>query len=128
MSNSKEVAPPRPRRFGLNLDAQEPLALHIVYGLYALSLVSAFPAIVGLILTWVAGQHLTVPWLISHQRYQMRTFLIMLVATVIGLATQWLLIGFVILALVWCWFLFRTVKGWLRLSNEQPIDDPTGWL
>ena len=51
----------------------------------------------------------------------------MLVATVIGMATQWLLIGFVILALVWCWFLFRTVKGWLRLSNEQPIDDPTGW-
>lgn len=122
------MAPPRPRRLGLNLDAQEPLALHIVYGLYTLSLVSAFPAIVGLILTWVAGQHLTVPWLISHQRYQMRTFLIMLVATVIGLATQWLLIGFVILALVWCWFLFRTVKGWLRLSNEQPIDHPTGWF
>ena len=128
MSNSKEVAPPRARRFGLNLDAQEPLALHIVYGLYALSLVSAFPAIIGLILAWVAGQHLTAPWLISHQRYQIRTFLIMLVATVIGLATQWLLIGFVILALVWCWFLFRTVKGWLRLSNEQPIDDPTGWF
>ncbi|MEC8180648.1 MAG: hypothetical protein VX123_01250, partial [Pseudomonadota bacterium] len=124
MSNSKEVVQPRPRRFGLNLDAQEPLALHIIYGLYALSLVSIFPAVVGLILTWVAGQHLNVPWLISHQRYQMRTFLIMLVATVIGLATQWLLIGFVILALVWCWFLFRTVKGWLRLSNEQPIDDP----
>ena len=127
MSNSKEVAPPH-CRFGLNLDAQEPLALHIVYGLYALSLVSAFPAIIGLLLAWVAGRHLTVPWLISHQRYQMRTFLIMLVATVIGLATQWLLIGFVILALVWCWFLFRTVKGWLRLSNEEPIDDPTGWL
>ena len=77
-----------PCRFGLNLDAQEPLALHIVYGLYALSLVSAFPAIVGLILTWVAGQHLTVPWLISHQRCQMRTFLIMLVATVVGLGTN----------------------------------------
>ena len=87
MFNSKEVAPSRPRCFGLNLDAQEPLALHIVYGLYALCLVSAFPAIVGLILTWVAGQHLNVPWLISHQRYQMRTILIMLVATVIGLAT-----------------------------------------
>ena len=92
MSNSKEVVRPDPRRFGLNLDAQEPLALHIVYGLYALSLVSVFPAVVGLILTWVTGQHLTVPWLISHQRYQMRTFLIMLVATVNGLATQWLLI------------------------------------
>ena len=92
MSNSKEVVQPRARRFGQNLDAQEPLALHIVYGLYALSLISIFPAVVGLILTWVAGQHLTVPWLISHQRYQMRTFLIMLVATVIGLATQGLLI------------------------------------
>ena len=87
MFNSKEVAPSRPRCFGLNLDAQEPLALHIVYGLYALCLVSAFPAIVGLILTWVAGQHLNVPWLISRQRYQMRTFLMMLVDTVTGLAT-----------------------------------------
>ena len=128
MSDSNEVAPPRPRRFGLNLDAQEPLALHIVYGLYALSLVSTFPAIIRLIRAYVAGQHLTVPWLISHQRYQMRTFLLMLVAAVIGLSTQWLLIGFVLLALVWCWFLYRTVKGWLRLSNEQPIDDPTGWF
>ena len=58
----------------------------------------------------------------------MRTFFIMLVATIIGLATQWLLIRFVLLALVWCWFLYRTIKGWLRLSNEQPIYDPTGWF
>ena len=44
MSNSKG------RQQGAKTDAQEPLALHIVYGLYALSLVSAFPAIIGLIL------------------------------------------------------------------------------
>ena len=100
--------------------------LQIVYALFALSLFTGLPAIIGMILTLIAGQNLNDDMLLSHYRYQIRTFLIMIVATIIGTILTWFLVGFAILGLTWLWFLYRVLKGWVMLRNGAAMTDHGG--
>lgn len=125
MTPSKDVSH---RRLSLSLRANEDpgLVLQIVYALFALSLFTGLPAIIGMILTLIAGQNLNDDMLLSHYRYQIRTFLIMIVATIIGTILTWFLVGFAILGLTWLWFLYRVLKGWVMLRNGTAMADHGG--
>jgi uncharacterized membrane protein len=113
----------------------------IIYALHAFSLltgilgaatiVGAFltgwPSIIAVILNYVKRDEVRGTWLESHFRWQIRTFwfgllwislcLLFVVVTLgIGILIAWLPI-----ALVGLWFIYRVVKGWLALSNNQPM-------
>ena len=114
---------------------------HVIYGLHAVSLltgivgaatvVGAFltgwPSIIAVILNYVKRSEVRGTWLESHFRWQIRTFwfgllwvalcVIFVVATLgIGLLIAWLPLG-----LVGLWFIYRIVRGWLRLMDRQPM-------
>jgi uncharacterized membrane protein len=114
---------------------------HVIYGLHALSLltgivgvasvVGAFltgwPSIIAVILNYVKRSEVRGTWLDSHFRWQIRTFWfgllwvmlwgLFVVATLgIGLLIAWLP-----LALVGVWFVYRILRGWLRLIDRQPM-------
>ncbi len=114
---------------------------HVIYGLHAFSLltgivgaatvVGAFltgwPSIIAVILNYVKRSETRGTWLESHFRWQIRTFwfgllwvalcLAFVVATLgIGLVIAWLPLGAVGL-----WFIYRIVRGWLRLVDHQPM-------
>ena len=36
--------------------------------------------------------------------------------------TRTVLVGFVVLALLWLWFMWRTCIGWLALLDDSPLD------
>ena len=40
---------------------------------------------------------------------------------VVAFVLKFLLVGFAILGLLWCWFLWRSAKGWLVLLDDRPI-------
>ena len=113
----------------------------VIYALHAFSLltgilgaatvVGAFltgwPSIIAVILNYVKRSDVRGTWLESHFRWQIRTFwfgllwislcLLFIVLTLgIGIIVAWLPI-----AIVGFWFIYRVVKGWLRLSNRQPM-------
>lgn len=93
----------------------------VVYILYALSYFTGITAIIGIIINYVKKDDVAGTWLESHFRWQIRTFWFSLIWTVIGVATIFLLIGFVILFANFCWIIYRIVKGWLNLNDNKPM-------
>jgi uncharacterized membrane protein len=59
-------------------------------------------------------------WVDSHFDWQISTFWWNLLGTIVGTGTVFLLgLGYVVLAVVWIWLVYRIAKGWLRLlANE----------
>ena len=114
---------------------------HAVYALHALSLmtgiigaatvVGAFligwPSIIAVILNYVKRGEARGTWLASHFRWQLRTFwfgllwvvfcMVFVVATLgVGLLIAWLPLG-----VVGLWFIYRVVRGWVRLMDRRPM-------
>jgi uncharacterized membrane protein len=114
---------------------------HVIYGLHALSLltgivgvasvVGAFltgwPSIIAVIINYVKRSEVRGTWLDSHFRWQIRTFwfglLWVMLCGVFVVATLGLglLIAWLPLALVGVWFVYRILRGWLRLIDRQPM-------
>ena len=114
---------------------------HVIYALHAFSLltgiigaatvVGAFltgwPSIIAVILNYVKRGDVRGTWLESHFRWQIRTFwygvlwvglcLIFVVLTFgLGIIVAWLPLG-----LVGLWFIYRVVRGWVRLRDGRPM-------
>ena len=114
-----------------------------IYGLHALSLVTGiigaatvvgafltgWPSIIAVILNYVKRSEARGTWLESHFRWQIRTFwfgllwvalcLVFVVVTLgIGILIAWLPLG-----VVGLWFIYRVVRGWLRLKDRRPMYD-----
>jgi uncharacterized membrane protein len=113
----------------------------LIYALHAFSLLTGilgtatvigafltgWPSIIAVILNYVKRGETTGTWLESHFRWQIRTFWYgvlwvglcgVLVVLTLGLG---LLVVWVPLALVTLWFVYRIVRGWVRLGARRPM-------
>jgi uncharacterized membrane protein len=59
----------------------------------------------------------------SHFRWQLRTFWIGLIASVIGVVLLLIWIGVPILMLTELWIIYRVVKGGYYYADRRPIDN-----
>jgi uncharacterized membrane protein len=86
-----------------------------------------WPSIIAVILNYVKRSEAQGTWLESHFRWQIRTFWfgalwgglsIVFVVMTLG-------IGILVIWPVWIalgiWFIYRVVRGWMRLSAQQPM-------
>ena len=114
---------------------------HAIYALHAISLVTGilgavtvvaafltgWPSLIAVILNYVKRGEVRGTWLASHFRWQLRTFwygllwvalcgLFIVVTLGLGLLIAWLP-----LTLVGLWFIYRIVRGWLRLLDRRPM-------
>jgi len=132
MTTSQEIVPRRHLPFRLGLEENDKIALHIVYALYAASLVTAVPSLLGVILAYLKRPALQGSTLDGHTTWQIRTFWIMLISTLISLAlaATWVLapLAALLSGVTWLWFAYRSIKGWLRLANDQPIENPKNFF
>ena len=113
----------------------------LIYALHAFSIatgivgtatvVGAFltgwPSIVAVILNYVKRSEARGSWLESHFRWQIRTFwfgvlwvglcgLLIVLTLGIGIVIVWVPLAFVTI-----WFVYRIVRGWLRLGARRPM-------
>ena len=112
---------------------------HLIYGLHAFSaamgiLTSAFivtafvtgwPSIIAVIINYVKRSDARGTYLDSHFSWQIRTFwwallwllvVVLMVLTVVLFPVAWLFgVGLGI------WVLYRIIRGWITLSNAQPM-------
>jgi uncharacterized membrane protein len=95
---------------------------HVIYGLYAASLLLGFTAIVAIIINYVKRDDVKGTFLESHFNWQIRTFWWGLLWSVIGFITLFIVIGFAVLLANGIWILYRIIKGWLRLNDNLPIE------
>jgi len=101
--------------------ASELRVAHVVYLLQALSFFLPITALIGVILNYVKRSDVKEAWLLSHYKWQIETFWFWLLGVVIGAILIVILIGYVILALVAIWAIYRIVKGWLRLTEQKAV-------
>jgi uncharacterized membrane protein len=93
----------------------------VVYVLQALSFFFGVTAIVGVVINYVKREDAAGTVYASHFDWQIRTFWWGLLWTVIGMVLAFVLVGFVVLFAVWVWAIYRVVKGWLKLNDNQPV-------
>ena len=107
-------------------------AFSLLAGIFgAATIVGAFltgwPSIIAVILNYVKRGEVRGTWLESHFRWQIRTFwfgllwvslcLLFIVLTFgIGILIAWLP-----LLIVSVWFVYRIVRGWVRLRDGRPM-------
>ncbi len=93
----------------------------IIYALYAVSLVFGVTCLVAIIINYVKRDDVQGTWLESHFRWQIRTFWFSLLWGALGVITFLLIVGWFILIADLLWFIYRIVKGWIRLNDGKPM-------
>jgi uncharacterized membrane protein len=94
---------------------------HVTYALYALGMLTGILAIAGLIVAYIKRDDAAGTYLASHYSWLIRTFWWGALWTTIGIILAIVAVGFVILAVVWVWWVYRIIKGWLRLTEKREI-------
>ena len=98
----------------------------IIYVLYLASLILGITSIVGVVMAYInkgEGNYLD-----SHYQFQIRTFWIGLLYSVIGVLLTAILIGWIVLLFVLVWLIVRCAKGLKYLGRGQPMPDPQSWM
>ena len=114
----------------------------VVYGLYLLSIPSAWVAVlIGLVLAYANREHAG-PRMATHYQFLIRTFwksiwwAVIGVVLVVGggifsvllIGIPFLIAGCLILAAVHIWFYVRIAVGLIHLVQDQAYPRPDAWL
>ncbi|MBQ0131806.1 MAG: hypothetical protein KBT18_06445 [Comamonas sp.] len=93
----------------------------VVYALYALSVFTGITAVVAIIINYIKKQDVQGTLYESHFRWQIRSFWFGLLWTFLAALTLFVGIGFILLPIVGIWYVYRQVKGFLRLNDGKPM-------
>jgi uncharacterized membrane protein len=89
------------------------------------SFVGSVPSIAAVVLNYVKRGDARGTWVESHYRWQIRTFWFALLWFVIGwvmiVTIIGALVGIPILIALTLWLIYRIARGWMRLSDRQPM-------
>lgn len=105
---------------------------HVIYALHGLAPFTFWTlAIVAMIIGLVKRDDVSGTWLESHYSYLSRTFWWGVLWAILAWGTFWILglltltIGFAVLWVlplaVLIWYLYRVIKGWLKLTDSKPV-------
>jgi uncharacterized membrane protein len=97
------------------------LLTHLVYALQALAFLTLVTPLAGIVINYVKREDAAATFYESHFRWQIRTFWWGLLWSAIGVITLLILIGKLILLAATVWYIYRIVKGWLRLIENKPM-------
>ena len=92
-----------------------------VYILQALSFLFVITSVAGLIINYIKDDDVKGSWLESHFLWQKRTFWYGLLWVILGTLTWSILIGWVVLAVIPFWFIYRIAKGWIYLVDGKEL-------
>lgn len=99
---------------------------HVLYALFALGFITGgLTTIAGFILALLVQDQHRSTWLASHITWLLRTAIIGFAAGVLALVLMVVLIGLPIMIMVGVWVIYRIVKGWLAVSQHQPLPAPS---
>jgi uncharacterized membrane protein len=98
-----------------------------IYILLIIGTIIGLTGIIGLIMAYVYRNG-SDDWLQTHYRFQIRTFWIGLLYTMIGVITIKINLGFLILLFTFVWMIVRCTTGLKQLDNRQPVKNLESWL
>ena len=90
-----------------------------VYILQAVAFIIGISYIVAVVINYIKYDSVKGTWLESHFRWQIRTFWYSLLWSVIGIATTWMFIGFIVLIVTCIWVIYRIIRGLLVFNDAK---------
>jgi uncharacterized membrane protein len=106
---------------------RSPTNVNIVYYLYLASILVGITAIIGVIIAYM-NRGAGMDWLDSHYTYQIRTFWIGVLYSLVGLVLTFVIIGFLVLLFVLVWWIVRCIKGLQLAGSRQPVPNVDTWM
>ena len=97
-----------------------------VYILQALYFILVITPVIGVVINYLKDDEVRGSWLESHFRWQKSTFWYGLLWTVLGVISIPLLVGYVVLAGVTLWLIYRIARGWISLVDGKEMYLATG--
>lgn len=110
-----------------NAEPADASTAKVIYVLYLIGIVVGITSLVGVILAYVKRDDAPV-WVQSHYRFQIRTFWIGVLYSVIGLLTWVFIVGWFILLFVLVWLIVRCIKGMGWAERGEPVRNVTTWM
>ena len=102
--------------------SQDRTIMHVLYGLHTLAWFSGgIFAVIALIINYVRRADESDALYLDHHNYMIRTFWWTLLWLVV-LSPLWLILvlpGAVAYFIVWLWYLYRCVRGWMRFNSNR---------
>lgn len=95
---------------------------HIMYALYAISLVTAVPALIGVVVAYLGRSDAHVIYR-SHLNYGIGAFWMSVIGFILAIILTVLtfgLLSFIAFGIVWLYLAWKTARGWMRLIDDQP--------
>ena len=96
--------------------------MHVLYGLHTLAWFSGGVfAVIAVIINYLRRSDETEPLYMAHHSYMIATFWWTLLWLVL-LSPLWLLLmlpGAVAYGIVWLWYLYRCIRGWMRFNSQR---------
>lgn len=99
--------------------------MQILYGLHTLAWFSAGVfAVIALIINYIRREDEADALYLDHHNYMIRTFWWTLLWLVL-LSPLWLLLALLLpvgplaYGIVWLWYLYRCIRGWMRFNRHQ---------
>lgn len=119
MESSTQVQ--RPEQSTEELNAKRRLTM-VIYGLYGLGVIfGGLPSLVAIIMNYIKRNDMRGTWLESHFDWQIKTFWWGVIGSLISLLLMMVGVGFILFFVVVVWYIYRLVKGFLRLNDNLPI-------
>jgi uncharacterized membrane protein len=114
--------PPATQPQGGDLDG-----VKLVYILYFIGFAVAITSLAGLIVAYLKRGGAS-PVAASHFTWQIRTFWIGLLYSIIGFITMMIMIGWLVLLATVIWYLVRSIKGFIAAGEGRAIENVETWL
>jgi uncharacterized membrane protein len=99
----------------------------IIYILYLVGLVMPLLTIIGLVMAYINIED-SEEWLQTHYRFQIRTFWIGLLFSLVSSLLTLVFIGYFFLIVTVIWFVIRCVKGLKFLDQQQAHPNAVTWM
>lgn len=99
----------------------------IVYILYLAGIIFGITGIVGVVIAYINRSDAP-DWLKTHYQFQIRTFWIGALYSLIGLILTFVIIGYFIIMFWVIWLIIRCAKGMKSLDQREAHPNPTGWM
>jgi uncharacterized membrane protein len=108
--------------------APGPDNVKLVYGLYLVSILVGLTILVGLVMAYVNRGQVAGSWVESHYTYQIRTFWIGLLYSLLSVLLMIIGIGFLLIFAVLIWGFVRCIKGLQWAGAGMPVPRPKSWI
>ena len=95
---------------------------HIMYALYAISLLTAFPMFIGVIVAYLGRSDAQVRYR-SHLHYGIKAFWMSVIGVIIAFVLAIITLGllsWLAFGIVWLYVAWKTGRGWMRLIDDLP--------